>query len=335
MCGGCRVTVGGETQVRLRRRPGVRRARGGLRRCSHAATRCTARSGGAALRSNRLARDRDLHRPTATPGWPRRGRRPAPRTRSRGAKDEPDPQGRVEIPGRAMPEQTPEVARHNFDEVNLGFDPRAGRAEAQRCFQCAKPEMRGRLSGRREDSRVRRPGADGEYVEAAAKIREDNVLPAITGRVCPQEIQCEGACVARQARPPVAIGHLERFVADYERRQAQVGLPGERPADRQEGGDRRQRPGRADLRRRPGPAGPCRDRVRGAARDRRRAGVRHPRVSPAQGDRRARSRRTCGDWASSSDQRASSAQRSRSTSCSTRKATMRSSSAPAPDCRSS
>ena len=65
----------------------------------------------------------------------------------------------------------------------------------------------------------------GEYLAAAAKMREDNALPAITGRVCPQENQCEGGCVLGKKGEPVAIGNLERFIADYERTSGQLGLP--------------------------------------------------------------------------------------------------------------
>ena len=63
---------------------------------------------------------------------------------------------------------------------------------------------------------------DGDYLGAAAKVREDNVLPAITGRVCPQEEQCEGACIMSKKVPPLAIGYLERFVADYEQKVRQA-----------------------------------------------------------------------------------------------------------------
>ena len=65
----------------------------------------------------------------------------------------------------------------------------------------------------------------GDYLAAAAKLREDNALPAITGRVCPQENQCEGGCVLGKKGAPVAIGNLERFVADYERRAASSACP--------------------------------------------------------------------------------------------------------------
>ena len=70
----------------------------------------------------------------------------------------------------------------------------------------------------------------GDYLKAAAKIREDNILPAITGRVCPQEIQCEGCCILGNKFEPVGIGYLERFVADYERDSGQIGLPENAPS---------------------------------------------------------------------------------------------------------
>src|SRR6478609_7842771 len=69
----------------------------------------------------------------------------------------------------------------------------------------------------------------GDYLGAAAKIREDNVLPAITGRVCPQETQCEGCCILGNKFEPLGIGYLERFVADYERESGQFGLPEKAP----------------------------------------------------------------------------------------------------------
>jgi glutamate synthase (NADPH/NADH) small chain len=69
----------------------------------------------------------------------------------------------------------------------------------------------------------------GDYLAAAAKLREDNALPAITGRVCPQENQCEGGCVLGKKGAPVAIGNLERFVADFERSSGKLGLPANAP----------------------------------------------------------------------------------------------------------
>jgi glutamate synthase (NADPH/NADH) small chain len=69
----------------------------------------------------------------------------------------------------------------------------------------------------------------GDDLAAAAKIREDNVPPAITGRVCPQETQCEGCCVLGHKHEPLAIGYLERFVSDYEREHGEYGLPEKAP----------------------------------------------------------------------------------------------------------
>src|SRR5262249_35005167 len=71
---------------------------------------------------------------------------------------------------------------------------------------------------------------EGNYLGAAAKIREDNVLPAITGRVCPQETQCECECILGHKHEPLGIGYLERFVADYERKHGECGLPERAPA---------------------------------------------------------------------------------------------------------
>ncbi len=124
-----------------------------------------------------------------------------------------------------MPEQNPHERAGNFVEVNLGFQAAVAEKEAQRCLACNDPKCVhgcpvGVKIGEFVDLVV-----EGEYLKAAAKIREDNVLPAVTGRVCPQENQCEGACVLGKRFSPLAIGHLERFVADYERATGQVGLP--------------------------------------------------------------------------------------------------------------
>ncbi len=97
--------------------------------------------------------------------------------------------------------------------------------EAIRCLECVKPHCESgcpvNVNIHEFVSLVR----EGEYLKAASKIREDNVLPAITGRVCPQEIQCEGCCVLGNKFEPLGIGYLERFVADYEREHGEFGLP--------------------------------------------------------------------------------------------------------------
>src|SRR6185369_1966732 len=119
-----------------------------------------------------------------------------------------------------------DVRARNFEEVNLGFDPRLAKQEAIRCLICAKPTCtRGCPVGVKVKDFIELI-LEGDYLGAAAKIREDNALPAITGRVCPQEEQCEGDClIVKSKKDSVAIGHLERFVADYERSIGIVGIP--------------------------------------------------------------------------------------------------------------
>jgi len=124
-----------------------------------------------------------------------------------------------------MPEQEPEIRRHNFDEVPLGYTAEMAMLEAKRCIQCKKPTC---MNGCPVDVDI--PGfiklvAEGEFIEAARKIKETNNLPAVCGRVCPQEIQCEETCILGKKGDPVAIGRLERFVADYERKSGQILLP--------------------------------------------------------------------------------------------------------------
>lgn len=135
------------------------------------------------------------------------------------------PKQRTRIPRQEMPEQDAEARRRNFDEVNRGLTVLGASTEAMRCLECAKPAC---VSGCPIGVKIRDFIAlvtAGDYLGAAAKIREDNVLPAITGRVCPQETQCEGCCILGKKFEPVGIGHLERFVADYEREHGDVGLP--------------------------------------------------------------------------------------------------------------
>jgi glutamate synthase (NADPH/NADH) small chain len=129
-----------------------------------------------------------------------------------------------------MPEQPPEQRIGNFDEVPLGYDPAQAQAEAGRCLRCKNPRCReGCPVG------VDIPGfvgliADGQHGQAAARIKEANCLPAVCGRVCPQESQCEALCVLTRRGEAVAIGRLERFAADYERMHGEVPLPERRPA---------------------------------------------------------------------------------------------------------
>jgi glutamate synthase (NADPH/NADH) small chain len=132
---------------------------------------------------------------------------------------------RMKLPRQHMPEREASVRARNFEEVNLGYEPELALQESMRCLACAKPKC---TSGCPVGVDVRefiRLILEGDYLGAAAVIRRDNALPAITGRVCPQEEQCEGDCLIGKRVDSVAIGHLERFVADYERKVGRVGLP--------------------------------------------------------------------------------------------------------------
>jgi glutamate synthase (NADPH/NADH) small chain len=136
---------------------------------------------------------------------------------------------RYKLPRQSMPEQDARARARAFTEVNLGFTPDLAFAESQRCLECQKPTcMHACPVSVKVREFVDLVNA-GDYLGAAAKIREDNALPAVTGRVCPQEEQCEGGCVLGKKQTPLAIGHLERFVADYEQRTGQVGLPPNAP----------------------------------------------------------------------------------------------------------
>ncbi len=132
---------------------------------------------------------------------------------------------RMAIPRQEMPSQNPEVRSHNFEEVNLGYTKELAQREAQRCLQCKSPAcVKGCPVNIKIDQFIKLI-AHGDFTGAARKIKEDNVLPAVCGRVCPQEDQCEKECVLTKKYTSVAIGNLERFAADYERETGQVELP--------------------------------------------------------------------------------------------------------------
>lgn len=130
------------------------------------------------------------------------------------------------IPHRTpMPEQDPSVRRRNFSEVALGYKEEDAIKEAARCLQCKKPKcVEGCPVGvpiPEFISAIR----EGDFKRAIDKIKEKNLLPAVCGRVCPQETQCEGECLMGKKHEPVAIGRLERFAADWERETGNVSIP--------------------------------------------------------------------------------------------------------------
>jgi len=136
---------------------------------------------------------------------------------------------RIKVPRQHMPEQAAELRILNFKEVNLGYSTELARQEALRCLECAKPTCVDFCPVGVKVKAFVQLIVEGNYLGAAAKIREDNVLPAITGRVCPQEDHCEGSCLLHKKVDSLGIGYLERFVADYEQRMNVPPAPGGPP----------------------------------------------------------------------------------------------------------
>ena len=126
---------------------------------------------------------------------------------------------KLDIPRQEMPTQDPQIRNTNFDEVALGFSLETAQLEASRCIQCKKPRC---VTGCPVEVRIPefiKALRDGDMWGAVEALKDKNNLPAICGRVCPQETQCEEICVLSRRGDPVAIGRLERFVADWEREQ--------------------------------------------------------------------------------------------------------------------
>lgn len=134
-------------------------------------------------------------------------------------------QRRMSIPRQPMPEQDPIDRGQNFQEVNYGYSPETAQIEAQRCISCPKPKCVDGCPVHVKIPEFIAKIADGEFLEAAHILHEDNALPAVCGRVCPQEEQCEELCILGKKGNPVAIGHLERFASDYEREHSQIEIP--------------------------------------------------------------------------------------------------------------
>jgi glutamate synthase (NADPH/NADH) small chain len=126
------------------------------------------------------------------------------------------PKKREIIPDKhPMPEQDPNERITNFNEVALGWDEETAVAEAQRCLMCKKATCVPGCPVEIDIPAFVQLVIERKFIEAADKIKETNALPAVCGRVCPQETQCERTCVMAKKFDPVGIGRLERFVADY------------------------------------------------------------------------------------------------------------------------
>jgi glutamate synthase (NADPH/NADH) small chain len=124
---------------------------------------------------------------------------------------------RMKIPRQAMPEQGPAERARNFQEVNLGMELDSARTEATRCLQCKTRNCIEGCPVGVDIPAFLEAVSNDRLDEAAEILLKDNVLPGITGRVCPQETQCEQVCLRGKKGEPVAVGYLERFVADWAR----------------------------------------------------------------------------------------------------------------------
>jgi glutamate synthase (NADPH/NADH) small chain len=129
------------------------------------------------------------------------------------------------IPRQPMPEQEPQVRKRNFEEVPFGLTAELAMKEAERCLQCKKPSCIEGCPVAIDIPAFIKLIQEGEFTKSIRKIWERNSLPAVCGRVCPQEIQCEEVCIVGKKGDPVAVGNLERFVADREREQGTGQLP--------------------------------------------------------------------------------------------------------------
>lgn len=122
----------------------------------------------------------------------------------------------LKVPRHEMPCQDPKERAHNFNEVALGYSREIAMEEAERCLQCKNPKCVQGCPVNISIPEFIQKIKDDDFIGAAAVIKRSSSLPAVCGRVCPQESQCEAKCIVGIKSEPVAIGRLERFVADYE-----------------------------------------------------------------------------------------------------------------------
>ena len=137
----------------------------------------------------------------------------------------PEKTSKIDLNRRDMPKQSPEMRSHNFNEVALGYTKELALAEASRCLQCKKPRC---VTGCPVEIDI--PGfiscvVKGDFAAGIKKLKEKNCLPAVSGRVCPQESQCEAQCILRNKGGEIAIGRIERFLADWEAAEGIVDIP--------------------------------------------------------------------------------------------------------------
>lgn len=140
---------------------------------------------------------------------------------------------RTDLPRVKMPEMDATLRSRTYDEVNKGLSATQAQAEASRCLDCVNPTC---ITGCPVEINIPKFIKNierGEFLEAAKTLKETSTLPAVCGRVCPQERQCESQCFYTQKlkKEAVAIGYLERFAADYERESGNISVPETAPAN--------------------------------------------------------------------------------------------------------
>ncbi len=131
----------------------------------------------------------------------------------------------LDLNRREMPKQPPDVRSQNFSEVALGYLDETAIDEAVRCLQCKKPLCVANCPVEIDIPAFIKCIAEGDFAAGVKKLKEKNLLPAVCGRVCPQEEQCEETCVLVKKGGEIAIGRLERFLADWEAAQGEARVP--------------------------------------------------------------------------------------------------------------
>ena len=135
------------------------------------------------------------------------------------------PPKKLDLTRREMPKQEPEVRRYNFSEVALGFTADLAMEEAKRCIQCAARKCVDNCPVEIDIPGFIQCVAEGDFAQGVKILKEKNLLPAVCGRVCPQEEQCEGTCSLGKKGAAIGIGRIERFLADWEAAQGEAEIP--------------------------------------------------------------------------------------------------------------
>jgi len=136
-----------------------------------------------------------------------------------------NPKERLKLPAQTLPKQDPRERVHNWDEVSLPLTEEVARREAARCLRCKGAHCVQACPLHNDIPSALALLEAGDFIGAANKFRETSPMPEMCGRLCPQELQCEGSCGVGKKNAPVAVGRLEAFVADYQRQREGFPLP--------------------------------------------------------------------------------------------------------------